>query len=185
MPKTTRPQTRKEAAATSTTPEQTISEVVGLIKLMGETGLAELRMESPGLKVSLKKESTPSFIGVQSPQTMVMPQMAMPTVPSPAPQKNTGAEAAKAAPKAEDSAKFHQICSPMAGTFYRQPSPNSPPYVKEGDQIKAGQPLCIIEAMKLMNEIKAEVVGKIVKIVAENAKPVDKGTVLFLVDKGS
>ncbi|HNV69115.1 MAG TPA: acetyl-CoA carboxylase biotin carboxyl carrier protein [Candidatus Ozemobacteraceae bacterium] len=183
MPKTARVQAKKAVATEN--PEQTISEVVNLIKLMGETGLAELRMESPGLKVSLKKESTPSFVGFQTPSTLAMPSMVVPQATASASTKTTPTEPAKTAPKIDENAKYHQVCSPMAGTFYRQPSPNSPPYVKEGDQVKNGQPLCIIEAMKLMNEIKSEVTGKIIKIVAENAKPVDKGSILFLVDKNS
>lgn len=78
--------------------------------------------------------------------------------------------------------EYYKIISPMVGTFYRAPSPNSPPYVKEGDYIEAGTTVCIIEAMKLMNEIKSEKSGKVVRILVENAQAVEKGTVLFELD---
>jgi acetyl-CoA carboxylase biotin carboxyl carrier protein len=80
---------------------------------------------------------------------------------------------------------FHQIVSPMAGTFYRSPSPTSDPYCKDGAEIAEGQTVCIVEAMKMMNEIKADKSGKIVKILVENGKPVEKGTVLLHVDIGN
>lgn len=181
MPKTTRslPEKKNDTHVAS---EQAISEVVHLIKLMGETGLAELRMESPGLKVSLKKESTPAFIGFPPAQPTFSPPPANLPLATPLTAKPPVGESIKTATKPEELT-HHQICSPMAGTFYRQPSPNSPPYVKEGDQVKVGQPLCIVEAMKLMNEIKSDVAGRIVKVVMENAKPVEKGSVMFLIDK--
>jgi acetyl-CoA carboxylase biotin carboxyl carrier protein len=83
-----------------------------------------------------------------------------------------------------ENANRHKILSPMAGTFYRAPSPTSPPYVEEGQKVTAGQPVCIVEAMKLMNEIKADKTGKIVKILVENAKPVEKGSELFIIELG-
>lgn len=178
----TRKSEPKKTLENNASPEHSISEVVNLIKLMGETGLAELRMESPGLKVSLKKETSPAFAGISTMQNFSQPQMVFQAQQQTQAGKPASTEAAKAAPKVEEGAQYHHICSPMAGTFYRQPSPSSPPYVKEGESVKLGQPLCIIEAMKLMNEIKSEKAGKIVKIVAENAKPVEKGTVLFWVD---
>ncbi len=73
----------------------------------------------------------------------------------------------------------------MAGTFYRSPSPSAPPFTKVDDDVKAGQPVCIVEAMKLMNEIKADKAGKIVQILVENGKPVEKGTPLFAIEPGA
>jgi acetyl-CoA carboxylase biotin carboxyl carrier protein len=93
-------------------------------------------------------------------------------------------KAAPPAPVPAPEAAFHKILSPMAGTFYRAPSPTSPPYVNEGETVVAGKPVCIVEAMKLMNEIKADRAGKVVKVLIENAQPVDKGTPLFLIDPG-
>ena len=77
-----------------------------------------------------------------------------------------------------------EICSPMVGTFYRAPSPDAEPYVREGDSIQPGKVLCIVEAMKLMNEIESEVSGKILKILVENAQPVEYNQPLFIVEKG-
>ncbi len=83
-----------------------------------------------------------------------------------------------------DHSRYHEIKSPMVGTFYRAPSPDAEPFVKEGDRVKVGQVLCIIEAMKLMNEIEADKSGTIVKILIENAQPVEYNQTLFLIDPG-
>lgn len=95
-----------------------------------------------------------------------------PTAPPPA-----ASEAAEAAP----AAAYHEVTSPMVGTFYRAPAPDADPYVEVGDHVKVGQTLCILEAMKLMNELEAEVGGTIVEIAVENAEPVEYGQVLFRV----
>ncbi|HQG28947.1 MAG TPA: acetyl-CoA carboxylase biotin carboxyl carrier protein, partial [Candidatus Ozemobacteraceae bacterium] len=93
---------------------------------------------------------------------------------------------AKPAPVAAPAeAEWHKIVSPMAGTFYRAPAPTAPQFVKVGDVVKIGQPVCIVEAMKLMNEIKADKAGKVVNILIENGKPVEKGTPLFHIDTGA
>jgi len=84
--------------------------------------------------------------------------------------------------KKESEDNYYQIRSPMVGTFYRSPSPGAEPYVKEGDIVKKGQVLCIIEAMKVMNEIESDVTGRIVKVLVENGKPVEYNQPLFLVD---
>lgn len=168
---------QKTSPSSTTTQDEKINEVIGLIRLMSETGLAELEVETSDLKVTLKKHATVQQIMTQSfagPSPMPIPsgsQQAGPTKPAGADEKK----------EASDS-QYHKICSPMAGTFYISPSPNSPPYVKDGDKVSAGQPVCIVEAMKLMNEIKADKAGKIVKVLRNNAEPVDKGTVLFYVD---
>jgi acetyl-CoA carboxylase biotin carboxyl carrier protein len=106
--------------------------------------------------------------------------------PMPAPPPPAVATPSAAPPAAETEALEEglvQIKSPMVGTFYRAPSPDSDPYIREGDSIQPGKILCIIEAMKLMNEIEAEITGKIVKMLVENARPVEYNQPLFLVEK--
>jgi acetyl-CoA carboxylase biotin carboxyl carrier protein len=92
------------------------------------------------------------------------------------------APAAPAAPKAEDSSKYITVKSPMIGTFYRSSGPDKPTFVNVGDEIKAGQVVCIIEAMKLFNEIESEISGRIVKVLVDDAKPVEYDQPLFLVE---
>jgi acetyl-CoA carboxylase biotin carboxyl carrier protein len=145
---------------------------------MGENKLAEIDLETTRMKLKLKKHADMPVQTVQ-----------IPTTPSFIPTSqafeqltaiNGGAKKTSAQEQpVEVDDKHHKILSPMAGTFYRAPSPTSDPFCKEGDQIEAGQTVCIVEAMKLMNEIKADKSGKIVKILIENGKPVEKGAVLF------
>lgn len=152
--------------------DQKIDQVVELIRLMGENRLAELELETSGLKMSLKKHSQLQMHQVHAPvQTMPI----MPVETRKLPEKS--AVSPEKAPEPA-TANFKTIVSPMAGTFYRSPSPDSPPYIKEGDTIKAGQTICIVEAMKMMNEIKSDKSGKVVKILIENGKPVEKGSIL-------
>jgi len=171
---------QKETGSSSDSPNQPAAEnldkVIQLIHFMGQNQLSELDLEVPGLKVSLRKNSPQSVLPIQS---IISAPVAASTV---LPTKNEFSESAtpqKIQPVEND---LHKIISPMAGTFYRAPSPTLPPYVKEGDKIEIGMPVCIVEAMKLMNEIKADIGGKLVKVLVENAKPVEKGTVLFLID---
>ena len=162
-----------------------LDDATKLIELMGETGLAELDLEMPQFKMSLRREVQTRMV----PEPVrLAPAFDMPAVALP--QPNGAAQPAPVPPKAEKLASppseaYHQIVSPMVGTFYRAPSPTSPPYVKEGDLVTAGQPICIVEAMKLMNEIKADRAGKVVRIPVENAAPVEKGTILFELGEAS
>jgi len=145
-----------------------VKELKEMITLMNENGLTEIEIEREGQRIRLKKgfsgtpEVTQERILVQPPQASA----------AAAPEK--GPEAAKS--------NLIEIKAPMVGTFYRAPAPDAPPFVEKGDTIEAGQVICIIEAMKLMNEIKSEVKGKIVDIVVENAQPVEFGHVLFLIE---
>ncbi|OIO54178.1 MAG: acetyl-CoA carboxylase, biotin carboxyl carrier protein [Alphaproteobacteria bacterium CG_4_10_14_0_2_um_filter_63_37] len=104
------------------------------------------------------------------------------TVPAPVPVAAAAPAAAAPAPAAAPEIKGHFVTSPMVGTLYRAPSPDSPAYVEVGDHVTKGQVLCIIEAMKLMNEIEADASGRIVKILAENGQPVEYGEDLFVID---
>lgn len=147
-----------------------IKEIREVINLMNENGLTEIELEKDGLKIRLKKGQGGSV------ETAVSEQAAQAPAPAqPAPQAQ-GAQAD--APQKKNL----EIKSPMVGTFYKAPSPDSPPFVKVGDNVDVGQVVCIIEAMKLMNEIKSEVKGKIAAVLVENADPVEFGQILFLVE---
>ena len=139
-----------------------IKEIKEMISLMNEHDLVELEMERDGLKIKLKKSAGE----VQQIIT------ASPHLPAPKLEKT---------PKTEAQGLI-EIKSPMVGTFYRAPSPESAAFVDIGSEIQPGQVICIIEAMKLMNEIKAEVKGKIKEILVENGHPVEFGQVLFRVE---
>jgi acetyl-CoA carboxylase biotin carboxyl carrier protein len=145
-----------------------IKEIKEMINLMNENDLSELEVEKEGLKVRLKKGpggTIEKFI------EKVVPEGPLATTP-----RVPGEQAPPAASKTVD------IKSPMVGTFYKAPAPDAAPFVKAGDSIDVGQVVCIIEAMKLMNEIKSEVKGKIASVLVENADPVEFGQPLFLVE---
>lgn len=153
-------------------------EIRDLIEFIAQTGLDEVNIETEELKLEVKKSA-----GVT---TIAAPAVAAPVVAAaPAPAPVAAAPAAEAPVVSDNSTSSHnylEVKSPMIGTFYTSPNPESPAFVKEGDQIKAGQTICIIEAMKLFNEIDSEVSGKVVKIMVDNASPVEFDQVLFLVD---
>lgn len=156
-----------------------LDQIRALIELAQEYGLSELTVETGEVKVSVKQGQTHR------------PESTKPGPRSTAAGQNSllqGVEEAwdsaheSAASAAASSDHFNPITAPMVGTFYRAPSPDAPPFVREGDTIQVGQTVCIIEAMKLFNEIQSEVAGRIVKIVADNGAPVEYGQPLFLVE---
>jgi acetyl-CoA carboxylase biotin carboxyl carrier protein len=148
-------------------------EIQELIDYISNSGLAEVKIKTDEFELSIKKyaeQSAPRYIE------------SAPAAPAaPAPQAIAATPATPAAPAATPS-NLVEIKSPMIGTFYLTPNPDSPAFATEGDVIKAGQTVCIIEAMKLFNEIEAEISGKIVKILVSNATPVEYDQPLFLVD---
>jgi len=146
-----------------------IAELKKLVKLMNENELVELEIEEQGAKVRLKK--APSIAGFAA-QAAALPVYA---TPPPAP-----VAAAVAVPAGPPPGTV-EIRSPIVGTFYKSASPDSPPYVAVGDRLKADSVVCIIEAMKVMNEIKAEVSGEVVEILADNGQAVEYDQVLFRV----
>jgi acetyl-CoA carboxylase biotin carboxyl carrier protein len=147
-----------------------LKEIKEMLNLMNENGLVELEIEKDGTRIRLKKAGSRSE-GVNQP-IVIEREKVSPEI---------SAEAFKSAePKA--SSKIVEIRAPMVGTFYRAPSPESPPFVEAGQTIEPGQIICIIEAMKLMNEIKCEIRGKIMEILVENAEPVEYGQPLFIVE---
>jgi acetyl-CoA carboxylase biotin carboxyl carrier protein len=140
-----------------------------MLQLMESRGLVELEMEHQGLRVRLKKASS-------SPSPQVVEYVAgLPQPHAPA----TGIR-----PTAEPGSRII-IKSPMVGTFYRTPAPDAPPFVEVGQDLEVGQVVCIVEAMKLMNEIKSEVSGRIAEVLAENGSPVEFGQALFAVEPRS
>lgn len=153
-----------------------IKDLKTLIKMVTETDITEFEMENADEKIVIKRGKETEYVQVASPQQYLsQPMMAAPQVaPSAA---MPAAVAPVAAPKGET------ITSPIVGTFYRSPSPESPAYVEVGSVVETGQILCIVEAMKLMNEIEAEFRCKVVEICVENAQPVEFGTPLFIVER--
>ena len=153
-----------------------LKELKEMVELMNENGLAELEVERDGMKIKLKK--TPDNSLSAQPVSYTLPTI--PAVPksavAPAPETP-----AAAAPVAEKKDNFKDIKSPMVGTFYRASSPEAAPFIEIGQTVEVGQVVCIVEAMKLMNEIKSEVRGKVVEICVDNAEPVEFGQVLFRV----
>lgn len=142
--------------------------IQSLIDLLKGNNLCELEVERGGWRIRLRRD-------VSGQQVL---QAVRETTP---PVSESPAELVAAQPVAETGGMV-TVRSPIVGTFYRSPSPDADPYVEEGDQVKKGQVLCIVEAMKLMNEIESEVDGRIVKILAESTKPVEYGQPLFLID---
>ncbi len=161
-----------------------LNEIQDLIKFVAKSGVSEVEVETKDIKIIIK---TPAGKGkeqvvvqqavapmVQAAPAPVVHQIAAPVAETKAPEV--------APPVADDSAKYVTIKSPMIGTFYRSPGTDKPTFVNVGDDITVGQTVCIIEAMKLFNEIESDIKGKIVKVLVNDATPVEYDTPLFLVD---
>jgi acetyl-CoA carboxylase biotin carboxyl carrier protein len=174
----------------STLSSAVVQEVADLITLMGKSQLAELDLEMPHVKLTIRKQSVSNAVTTMISASSSMPRPVLPSGSLVSQGANRdenhlmGNHSEHTIPVSNPVPSYHEILSPMAGTFYRSPSPSSPPFINDGDMVKPGQSVCIVEAMKLMNEIKADKAGKIVKILVENAKPVEKGTVLFHIEGG-
>ncbi len=145
-------------------------QIQDLIDLLRRNNLTELELERQGVRIRVRHESGAKAVTVAAQETVL-------STTQPATRTSTDA-----GPSADDAAGLVTITSPIVGTFYRSPSPDADPYVEEGDFVKKGQVLCIVEAMKLMNEIESETDGRIVKILAESTKPIEYGQALFLID---
>jgi acetyl-CoA carboxylase biotin carboxyl carrier protein len=156
-------------------------EIQDLIDFISKSGLDEVNIETEEFKIKVKKNSevkTQIVEAAPAPQPVAQPAAAPAPAPSPAPAAAPSAGESAA----DDNSNYLTIKSPMIGTFYRTPNPDSDAFVKVGDSVKAGDTVCIVEAMKLFNEIESEVSGKIVKVLVENATPVEYDQPLFLVD---
>jgi len=154
-----------------------LEELRELIDLLRENGLAELELENEGFRVRLRRESERESAPASVPQHDPAPAAVAPA-PAPAPSgpAHPGTQATTAAAQDQD---LHIIQSPIVGTFYRSPSPTAESFVKIGSNVEPDSVVCIIEAMKLMNEIQAETSGEVVKIYVENGQPVEYGQPLF------
>ncbi len=143
-------------------------EVEDLVELLNKYQLTELELEKKGVRIRVRRDPAPTFATPSAEVTKVAE-----ATPSSLPQ---------APAKSTENSHFLTVSSPIVGTFYRAPSPDADPYVEEGSLVKKGQVLCIVEAMKLMNEIEAEADGKVVKVLVESTTPVEFGQPLFVID---
>ena len=155
-----------------------LKEIQNLIKFVSNSGVAEVKLETGEIKITIRttlESSAPEVTYVQqAPMQQAQMQQAIPQVAQ--------TPAAPAAPAADDNSKYVTIKSPMIGTFYRKPAPDKPSFIEVGTTIGKGDVLCVVEAMKLFNEIEAEITGKIVKILVDDMSPVEFDQPLFLVD---
>ena len=155
-----------------------LKQIQDLVKMVNKSNISELSIEEKDIKITIKQKEDKYVTGV--PVQQVQAVQAAPVV-SQAPAQAASPVAPKAAaPAAADN--LLTIKSPMIGTFYRRPSPDKPNFVEEGDEVKNGKVVCIIEAMKLFNEIESEISGRVVKILVEDSTPVEYDQPLFLVE---
>jgi acetyl-CoA carboxylase biotin carboxyl carrier protein len=155
-----------------------LDEIRAIIRLATEADIAELVVEAPHVKVHVKKAAAgagagggPIHVAAAEPQAAARPQ---PSLDGAGPAAPRGRE--------ETTSRYVPVIAPMVGTFYRAPKPDAAPFVSEGDVVQTGQTVCVLEAMKMFNEIPTEVAGRIVRVLAENGAPVEYGQPLFLVD---
>jgi acetyl-CoA carboxylase biotin carboxyl carrier protein len=167
-----------------------LEELRELIELVSEKGFAEFEVERQGFRLRIARFNEPAAHLTRSaapaspaitpqPSAVVRPTVAQPEPAPPAASETSQAAEPEAGESARPEAQLHTIKSPIVGTFYRSPSPASEPFVKIGDHVEQDMVVCIIEAMKLMNEIQSEVTGEVVRIYVENGQPVEYGQPLF------
>ncbi len=160
-----------------------ITYIKKVIKLLENSSIDEIEIEEEGKKLRVARNKT-------APPALSYPvnmpyQMPPPAGPQPSSATEPQAQTRSAPTPKSDQESYHSVLSPIVGTFYRSPSPDADPYIAEGQAVKKGQVLCIVEAMKLMNEIESDADGKVVKILVENGKPVEYNQPLFLIDTGA
>ncbi len=157
-----------------------LKEIQNLIKFVAKSGANEVKLETKDFKITIKTgaENTVTSIVQQVPvtPTQLAPQVEVQSAPVAEKQAVIGGE------KIEEDNSYIEIKSPIIGTFYRKPSPDKPPFIKVGDNVEVGDTVCIIEAMKLFNEVESEISGKIVKILIDDSSPVEFDQPLFLVE---
>ena len=162
-----------------------VKEIQELIKFVSKSGISEVEIESKGFKINIK---TPPYKRGGQPEVQLIqtavPAVAAPVASAPIAQPASAPAIAEAAPTEaqDDAGNYDDVKSPMIGTFYRSSSPDKPAFVSVGDEVKEGDIICIIEAMKLFNEIESEVSGKIVKVLVDDASPVEYDQPLFLIE---
>jgi acetyl-CoA carboxylase biotin carboxyl carrier protein len=148
-----------------------------VLKLVEESSVNEIELEEKGVRIRISKGSNNVGFLHQMAPSMIGPQSFQAVVPMPAAQP-----ASEPPPAPIVEKKYHEVKSPIVGTFYRAPAPDASNYVEVGQDVEQGTVLCIVEAMKLMNEIESDASGKVVKVCIENGKPVEYNQVLFLVE---
>lgn len=153
-------------------------ELKELIEFLIDKDISEFELERGDVKVRIKRGIDAQPVSVIAPVAAV-PAIAPMAPPAPVPQSAPAAPVETTASASVPEEELHLVKSPIVGTFYEAPAPGAPPFVKPGDNVQAGQVLCIIEAMKLMNEIESDMTGEIVKLLAANGKPVEYGQPLF------
>jgi len=163
-----------------------LNEIQDLIKFVSKNGVSEVELETKEIKIVIRTPKNNTQVVMQA-QPMMQQQMAQPVqqISQPvhqAPVTNQSQETKAPVNNTSDDSKYITIKSPMIGTFYRSAGPDKPPFVNVGDEIAAGKTVCIIEAMKLFNEIESDIKGKIVKVLVNDATPVEYDQPLFLVD---
>jgi acetyl-CoA carboxylase biotin carboxyl carrier protein len=153
----------------------------GLAEIVAEHGLTELILDTKEVTLTVRRGGAPSAAGGPAPAAYAphAPVLHAPVTLPPAAAAPAAPAAAPAAPAARPDDKAHVVTSPFVGTFYRKPSPDSPVYIALGDRVQKGQVLCIVEAMKLMNEIEADIAGTVTAILVEDNQPVEYGQPLF------
>jgi acetyl-CoA carboxylase biotin carboxyl carrier protein len=158
-------------------------EIKELIEFLIEKDITEFELERGDVKLRVKRGAETHIVA--APIAHAAPVMAAPVAAPAGPAAKSAAPAPVAAPAAppEVEENLHYVKSPIVGTYYESPSPGSPPFLKVGDMVKEGQVLCIVEAMKLMNEIEADASGEVVKILVSNGAPVEYGMPLFAIRK--
>ncbi|MBD1434138.1 acetyl-CoA carboxylase biotin carboxyl carrier protein [Sphingobacterium sp. DN00404] len=158
-----------------------IKQIQDLIKFVAKSGVNEVAIEEKDFKITIKTTQEPTYVTATVPNPVALPPQPVASATPVAPANPTPVAPASNAPAAE-SPNLITVKSPMIGTFYRASGPDKPLFVNVGDDIAPGKILCIVEAMKLFNEIESEVSGKIVKILVNDAEPVEFDQPLFLVD---
>lgn len=162
-------------------------ELKAILQALQDHEVGELTLETPDYKLSVRRGSPQVQWVTVPPPTVPAPLPAPAPHPASAPASTSPAQTSAPTSPATEASKqdtnhYAEVKAPIVGTFYAAPSPDAPPFVKEGDQVQKGQVLCIIEAMKLMNEIESEVSGTVKKLLVSNGEPVEYGQTLFLID---
>jgi acetyl-CoA carboxylase biotin carboxyl carrier protein len=158
-----------------------VQEIREIIKLVDQSNISEFVFENEGTKIKLKKTETGTVLQPVAALDVVQANTAVEVKPAAVPAVPKAVEPAKPAAAVIEQENLHKITSPMVGTFYQSPAPDSPAYVKTGDKVTGDSIVCIVEAMKLFNEIEAEVSGEIVEVLVKEGQLVEYGQPLFLV----
>ena len=148
-----------------------------LVKIVDTSGITDLEIEEDGLRIKVAKKIRNNQLNSQPQMVVQTESVEGPSSPAAVTGEKTPAEKSE-----EPTDNFYKINSPIVGTFYRAPAPDADPYVQVGDSVSPGTVLCVVEAMKLMNEIESDVSGKVVKILVENGKPVEYNQPLFFIE---